>query len=48
MPLIEQVMNKFNAKPHLGKLFILSGKRLHNYYGEDLLRLKALAKKHDP
>lgn len=29
-------------------MFILSGKRLHKYYGEDLLRVKALAKKHDP
>lgn len=48
LPLIEKVINKFNAKPHIGKLFILSGKRLHSYYGEDLLRVKTLAMRHDP
>jgi len=29
LPYVEQVFSRFNAKPHFGKLFLMSGKRLH-------------------
>lgn len=48
LPHMERVLHKFNAKPHLGKLFVLSGRRFEELYGDDLLTLRALLKKLDP
>lgn len=48
IPHMEQVLHKYNSKPHFGKVFILSGKRFEELYGDDLLTLRALLKKYDP
>ena len=36
LPKIEKTLQKFNVKPHLGKLFKLSGERFETLYGKDL------------
>lgn len=48
LPSIEKVLAQFNAKPHYGKLFILSAARLQELLGDDLTKVKELIKKHDP
>jgi len=36
LPIIDKTLAQFNAKPHYGELFHLSGKRLHELLGDDL------------
>ena len=45
---IEKILNKYNAKPHPGKLFLSSGKRMHELFGEDWIKLKEFVRKNDP
>ena len=45
---MEPVLHKFGSKPHLGKVFLLNGKRFEELYGEDLLVLREILKKFDP
>ena len=45
---MEKVMAAFNAKPHVGKLFVMSGPAFQNLYGDDLVSLRKLVNKHDP
>ncbi len=48
LPLIESILNPFDAKPHFGKLFVLDGKRMAALYGDDLVTLRGLIERHDP
>lgn len=48
LPVIENILVKYNAKPHLGKMFVMSGQRFEELYGEDLDMLRCLMVKHDP
>lgn len=48
IPLIEKTLSKYNVKPHLGKMFVMSGPRFDELYGEDLDMLRCLIVKHDP
>ena len=48
LPKIEETLQKFNVKPHLGKLFKLSGERFETLYGKDLQILRSLVDFHDP
>lgn len=48
IPHIEKVLAKYNVKPHLGKIFKMSGPRFDELYGEDLNMLRCLLMKHDP
>lgn len=48
LPKIEKALERFNVKPHLGKLFGLSGERFEALYGRDLEILRSLITFHDP
>jgi xylitol oxidase len=48
LPLIEQVLSQFNAKPHYGKLFIMSGRKLHSVLGDDFQKVDKLIRNCDP
>jgi xylitol oxidase len=48
LPKIEKALEKFNVKPHFGKLFCLSGERFEALYGQDLEILRSLITFHDP
>ena len=42
------MLEKFNVKPHIGKLFKLSGDRFEKLYGKDLEILRSIITHHDP
>ena len=48
LPKIEATLHKFNVKPHVGKLFGMSGSRFEELYGKDLSILRSLITLHDP
>ncbi len=48
LPLIEDKLAPFNAKPHWGKLFTMPYARLKTLYGNRLTRFQQLVKEFDP
>jgi alditol oxidase len=46
--LVEKKLERFSAKPHMGKVFRMSGKRFEKLYGYDLIALRRLMRQHDP
>lgn len=47
IPKIEQVLDKFKAKPHCGKLFVMSADKMYDLYGQDAVRFEQFMNKVD-
>jgi xylitol oxidase len=48
LPTIEKLLEKFTIRPHVGKIFSLSGPKMDDLYSYDLQNLRRLMKLHDP
>ena len=48
LPLIEQTLEPFQAKPHPGKLFLMSGDKYRSLFGSDLDTLREIMALNDP
>ncbi len=48
LPILEDSLDKFNAKPHFGKLFEMSGNKFEKLFGDDLVELRTLISLKDP
>jgi len=48
LPYVEEVLSKFNAKPHFGKVFLMSGNILRKLFGRDYDRVKQVMQENDP
>ena len=48
LPIIEGALAEFGVKPHFGKMFLFSGAKFEQLYGEDLVKLRQLIAQHDP
>ena len=48
IPEIEGVLDKYKIKPHVGKIFVLSGPKFEELFGNELLSIRSLIQQHDP
>lgn len=48
LPIIEKTLAPYHARPHWGKLFVMSALEIKNLYGDALVEFKELAQCYDP
>jgi hypothetical protein len=46
--MIEEVYKRYGSRPHYGKIFVLSGKEMHELLGEEYEHLYRMTKFFDP